>query len=247
MAFWGGVACSARNRGEAVSVIDELLAVQERDLRILRIDKELEDIPARKENELTRLNEHKEALKAAEEALKLSQAKVKELELATSAKQEQIAKLRAQQLQLKTNREFKAMELEIKALEDAIRGVEDRELALMEEVESAVKDVAERRRDLEVEDAAVQEDITDLDERSATLASELEDERVAREVAASTVDSAWLGRYDSIFRSKQGNALVQVKNGVCGGCHMQLPPYVAHDARKQLAMVSCDFCGRLLY
>ena len=230
-----------------MSVIDEILAVQERDLKILKIEKGLEDIPARKENELTRLNEHKSALEVAEEALKHSQAKVKDLELDASTKKEQIGKLRAQQLQLKTNKEFKAMEFEIKAVEESIRGVEDQQLVLMEDVEGAVKEVAEKRRDLEIEEAAVNADIKVLDERSAVLKSDIEDVRSARESAASTVNAEWLTRYESIFKSKKGPSLVQVKNGICGGCHMQLPPYVKHDARKQTSMLACDFCGRLLY
>jgi len=230
-----------------VSVIDKLLALQERDLRVLQIEKELTDIPARKENELTRLHEHQAALAEAEEALKQTQAKVKELELETASKREQIGKLRAQQLLLKTNKEFKAMDAEIGAVENSIRGVEDRELALMEDVETATRDVAERKRDLDVENTAVQEDVSVLDERIAALNSELEDERSARSAAADGVDAEWLVRYESIFKSKGGAALVKVTNGVCGGCHMNMPPYIAHDAKKQLAMVSCDFCGRLLY
>ncbi len=230
-----------------MSIIEQLLAVQEHDVRILQLEKEMRDIPARKERELERLNSHKEALAVAEEALKAKQADLKQLEVETGVKQEKIGKLRGQQLELKTNKEFKAMENEIATIEAAIKAIEDSELIVMEEIEEARQGVEESRKELEGEDNEVQEDIKALDERLGGLEAELSDETSARKAAAEGIESEWLVRYDSIFKSKGGNALVTTSGGVCGGCHMTLPPYLQHDAKKRLGMVVCGFCGRLLY
>ena len=59
-------------------------------------------------------------------------------------------------------------------------------------------------------------------------------------------DPEWLDRYDQVFGRKD-KALVPIQDGVCSGCHMKLPPYIIHDAKKRAEMVSCEFCGRLLY
>jgi predicted nucleic acid-binding Zn-ribbon protein len=229
-----------------VSVIEKLLAVQERDVRIRRIKQELTDIPARQEAEQTRLAEHKAALEAAEEALKLKQSDVKQLEIESDSKKEQISKLRQQQMELKSNKEFKAMELEIKTVETAISSVEDRELVLMEEVEAAREDVKARKADLEEEQSAVDEDVKMLGERAIELKAELAEEEKAREEAAKDVEPDWLARYNQVI-SRRETALVPVEHGVCGGCHMKLPPSASHDAKKRMHMVTCDFCGRLLY
>ncbi len=230
-----------------MSTIEQLLVVQEHDVRILQLEKETRDIPVRKERELERLNGHKDALGAAEQALKIKQADLKQLEVETGSKQEKIAKLRGQQLELKTNKEFKAMEHEIEAIEGAIKSVEDRELSIMEELESARGGVEKSRNELEAEDSEVQEDIKSLDERLVGLEAELSDEAAARKAAAEGVDAEWLVRYEGIFKSKGGGALVPTTGGICGGCHMTLPPYLQHDAKKRLGMVVCGFCGRLLY
>ena len=230
-----------------MSVIEQLLVVQEHDIRILQLEKEMRDVPARKDRELERLNGHKAALAEAEEALKAKQAELKQLEIETAAKEEKIAKFRVQQLELKTNKEFKAMEDEIKAVESRIKATEDSELKIMEEIEAARAGVEASRKELEAEDAEVQEDIKDLDDRLAGLKAEFTDETSARAVAAEGIDAEWIARYEGIFKSKGGGALVTTQGGVCGGCHMTLPPYLQHDAKKRLGMVVCGFCGRMLY
>jgi len=234
-------------KGGNVSVIEQLLVVQEHDVRILQLEKEMRDVPARKERELERLNGHKAALAESEEALKAKQAELKQLEVETASNEEKIAKFRSQQLELKTNKEFKAMEDEIRAVERAIDATEDKELAIMEEIEAARGGVEASRKELEAEDAEVQEDIKALDDRLRGLEAEMSDEASARTVAAEGIDAEWMSRYEGIFKSKNGGALVSTQGGVCGGCHMTLPPYLQHDAKKRMGMVVCGFCGRLLY
>jgi uncharacterized protein len=71
--------------------------------------------------------------------------------------------------------------------------------------------------------------------------------RTRREAAAAGIQNrSWLQAYERIFTRKDA-ALVPVEDGVCGGCHMTLPPSVVHQARRRNAAVACVYCGRLLY
>lgn len=235
-------------KGGSVSTIEQLLEVQEHDLRIQRIEGELRDIPARKERELDRLQAHTAAMKVAEAALQDRQAELKQNELEVQSKKDKIAKLRTQQMELKTNKEFKTMASEIETIEKAIRRDEDRELEIMETIEAARADVAARKKDLDAENAVVQEDIAVLDERIAGLETELRTEQALREKAKEGIEPEWLRRYESVLNSKRGSAaLVSAEGGVCRGCNMALPPYQQHNARKRLEMVVCSYCGRMLY
>ena len=42
-------------------------------------------------------------------------------------------------------------------------------------------------------------------------------------------------------------AVVPVQHGICGGCHLHIPPQLAHAARGGVELVTCDQCGRILY
>ena len=228
-------------------MIEKLLALQEEDVRIREIEKELSDIPLRKGIEEARLEEHKQALQKAEDALKAKQAEVKEQELEVETARGQITKLRQQQMTLKTNKEFKAIESEVETLDASIAGIEDRELVLMDDVESLTHAVHEQKESLAREAAGVKQDVSAWDDRAKRLESDLAELRERRATRAATIeDEEWLARYERVM-TRRDRAIVPVEDGVCGGCHLQCPPYIIHDAKKQASMVSCNFCGRILY
>ncbi len=234
-------------KGGFVTTTECLLAVQEQDLIILRIETELQDIPARKARELERLAGHKAALAEAEANLQGSQALLHQHELEVQSKKEKIAKLRTQQMSLKTNKEFKAMSDEIEGIERSIRRDEDNEIVIMEKIESARAAMVEQKAALDAEQAEVDEDSKVFDERAQELQDELGALQARRAELAAAVDAAWLQRYEAILQRRRGAALVSCEGGVCGGCHMAAPPYQQHAARKQLEMVICGYCGRMLY
>lgn len=229
-----------------MSIVEKLLVLQECDTRIRDMEKELQDIPARKEREQSRMAEHEVALSDAEEGLKIQQVEIKQFELENDGRRERIAKLRQQQLLLKTNQEFRAIETEVKGVEGEISGAEDQELVLMESLEAAKGDVEARKHDLIVERNAVAEDVKVLDERSVGIESELGKAHEERKSRTEGIDVEWMARYERVM-SRKDVALVHLEDGICGGCHMKLPPSAAHDTKKGSLMVSCDYCGRLLY
>ena len=229
-----------------MSDINDLLMVQQLDTKIMAIERELRDIPARKNEELTRLDEHKKSLEAANEGVKGKLSQIKQQELDVESCQQKITKFRQQQLDIKTNREFKAMETEVANVESKISGFEDQELVLMEELDALKASVAVRKADLVEEESAVNEDVVMLDGRAKELEAELGEEQGKREFAAKDINPEWLERYNLVMRSK-GTGLVKLEDGVCGGCHMKLPPALVHLVRRHDTMTTCDFCGRLLY
>lgn len=230
-----------------MTTIERLLEVQEQDLMILRIETELKDIPARKNRELERLDSHKASLAEAESNLQAAQAELREHELNVQAKKDQIDKLRTQQMSLKTNKEFKAMSDEIEGLERSIRRDEDQEIVIMEKMEASKASMAEQQTALDAEQKEVDEDVKVFDERAAELEKELETLRSQRKTLLDDVDPAWLQRYEAILQRRRGAAIVSCATGVCGGCHMAVPPYQQHEARKQREMVICGYCGRMLH
>ncbi len=230
----------------ANNIIEQLLIIQEHDTRIRDMKKEIQDLPARKEHELARLDGHKKELAQSNEALKVKEVELKKVDLETVTLREKINKLRQQQLEIKTNKEFRAIEDEVKAVERDIAKVEDKELDLMEQLEQARQKVLDSKNACESEEAVIQVDIKALDERLLRVQEELKGLQIERDKSIEGVDKEWLENYQRIFVRKD-KALVVVVDGVCSGCHMSLPPAVVHDARKRTNIVSCGQCGRMLY
>ena len=230
-----------------MSTIEKLLSLQEQDIQIREIQKMLTDIPERKGLEQARLDDLKSVVASAEEVLKSKQSEIKQLELEVEACKTKMSTLRTQQMNLKTNQEFKAMENEIKALEEQIRGVEDKQLVSMSGLEQCKAECTSRKASLGEEDSRVNADLSVWDTRASELEEDLKKLEAERAAAAEAIeDHEYVRRYQALI-TRKNFAVVPLENGVCGGCHMQLPPYFAHELRKNAGPVTCTFCARLLY
>ncbi len=55
-----------------------------------------------------------------------------------------------------------------------------------------------------------------------------------------------LKKYETV-RQARGNAIAEVKNGSCTGCHMAIPPQLSIRVLKQEELITCPNCQRILY
>jgi len=224
-----------------------LAAVQEIDMQIIRLEKELTDIPTRKKA-VEEANLHKqETLKAAKTTLTSKQSATKQIELDVEAEQQKIRKFREQQLQLKSNKEFKAMEEEIRQVEKKISQLEEKQILSFEETDKVSVTVASAKQLIDKADQEMRAELATLEVRRAEIDGNLQKLIAERAEKVVGVDPRWLNRYEAIIKNKKDRALVRVDHKICGGCHMALPPHVIHDARRGDLLISCSFCGRLLY
>lgn len=229
------------------TTIDKLLVLQDRDRKIKQLTKESDDIPARRKLTESRLKEHREALVAAQEGVKKNAAAIKAVELDIETLRQRIYKLREQQTQIKSNEEYRAIEREVAGVEKQIRELEDREIVLMEETEGLRANVALMEQRLNVEDKGVQADNGVLEERLKNIRAEIASLREERARLVADIDPDWLSRYERTFRHTGDFALVPIEASSCGGCHMKLQPQAIQDVKKNLNMICCSFCGRILY
>ena len=240
---------SARKDGvkKVSTMMERLLNVQDRDRRISKLRREQADIPERIRQVEARLDAHREALKAAQDEQKKNAAAMKQLEVEIETRKQKITKYREQQLQIKNNNEYKALEHEIRVVEKEIRGLEDQEIDLMEKAEELRTKISGREKDLGLEEKRVHEDQAVLKKRLESMEGEVASLSSDRSALAKDVDPAWLSRYERIFKKSGDFAIVPVENGACGGCHMKLPPHLVHETKRALTLVECSYCSRILY
>lgn len=227
--------------------VEKLLVIQDRDRKISRLVQEINDLPDRRKMIEAQLDSYKQTLEAAEDAIRKKNLEQKELEGQIEERRERIQKYRQQQYEVKSNDDYRALEEKIKAVEKEISNIEDRELVLMEEVEAAQAVCDEKSAELKAEQKTVEEELERFKARAANVEKELIDLKTQRKALLQDMDDEWLSRYERVFRHHGDYALVPIENNTCGGCHMKLPPQIAHDARRLNEMTTCMYCGRLLY
>jgi uncharacterized protein len=227
--------------------IEKLLILQDRDEKIRR-----------EQGELARIEPERQMLKAKAEAAQtgLENAKLrirqiesarKDLELEVETKKQMIVRYANQQFQTRKNEEYRALAHEIETCKADIFKIEDQEIELMEQAEAAQKELLRATQAANEARKLVDEQVAQLAAREQNLKKDLAELEANREQLAAAVDESARGRYERLLRSKGENVVVGVQHGVCGGCHMKLPPQLLVSCQGEKDLVGCSNCGRILY
>ncbi len=227
--------------------IEKLLILQDRDRQIRRVNTELAHIEPERWVLNNKASETQANLDRARQKVKELESRRKDLELEVEAKKQMIERYANQQLQTRKNEEYRALAHEIDTCKQAIFDIENREIELMEQAETAQKEVAQSTRAASEAKSRIEEQVAQLTKREGSLKAELESLTANREELAAAVDAGVRGRYERLFKSKGENVVVGVQHGVCGGCHMRLPAQILVTCQGQSEMVTCTNCGRILY
>jgi len=230
-----------------LDILEQLLVIQERDRRLAQLRAEAARIPIEVAAAQKRLADESAKLEHAKTELKQIESQRKQLEVDADAKRQQILKYRTQLNQIKSNTEYQALLKEINKAEDDIRQVEDVELDFMDRLDKLQPALKQEQAQLKLLAGKADTEKAELQKRTKLIETELAQLQGEREKLVATVDADALSRYDRLLRSKGDLAIVPIKHGNCGGCHLNLPPQIVHTAKGESELTSCSYCGRILY
>jgi len=230
-----------------LDVIEKLLILQDRDLKIRRLRGELARIEPDRKMFQAKAAEAQATLESARNRVKQIESDRKALELEVESRKQLIARYANQQLQTRKNDEYKALAHEIETCNQEIFNIENRELDLMEQAEAAQKVVAQAMHAASQARKLMEEQLATLNTREQNLRSELGSLEANREELSAAVEPGVRARYERLQRSKGENVVVGIQHGVCGGCHMRVPPQVLVQCQAQQEVITCSNCGRILY
>ena len=228
--------------------IEQLLVIQDHDTNIKALQNELQTLPFEHKRLEQLIQDRTTSLERVRQRSKEIEVQRKKLELDATSRRDQIAKYKTQQFQTRKNDEFQALGNEIARLEREINQIEDQEIDLMEQGEIAAREIQSAESAFKTDQAQVQQQLGALKQKGEILTKSLEETKAARQKAAGAVtDPELLGRYERIFQSKGGSALVSIEHEVCMGCHMKNTITNVHRAKLGRDVVYCEHCGRMLY
>jgi predicted nucleic acid-binding Zn-ribbon protein len=230
-----------------LDLIEKLLVLQDRDRKIRRLEGELAHIDPQRQALRAKTLGTQAALDHARQRVKQLESDRKVLELEVDSKKQQISRYANQQLETRKNEEYRALAKEIDTCKAEIVKIEDREIELMEQSEASQKEVVRATQAANEAKQLAEEQIAQLNAREKNLQQELAQLNSNRTELAGAVEESARGRYERLVRSKGENVVVGVTHGVCGGCHMKLPPQLLVSCQAKRELVTCSNCGRILY
>jgi predicted nucleic acid-binding Zn-ribbon protein len=230
-----------------IQSVEKLLILQERDCRIGQVEGELANIEPQQQTLRASAAAAQAELDQAKGRLRQIETSRDGLELEVKAKKDLIAKYCLQQFQTRKNEEYRALAHEIETCKAAIFKIEDQEIELMEQGEATQKEIVRATRAVEETGKQVAERLAQLGAREQGLQEELAGLQASRQELAAAVGESARSRYERLVRSKGGKVIVGVEHGVCGGCHMRLPPQLLVECQAEKGIVTCSNCGRIVY
>ena len=223
-----------------------LYALQKVDLSLDELEELKGDLPFTVKKLQESLESKLSLKKEYEATIKQSLISRDETDVEIISLKERIEKYKAQQFQVKTNKQYDALTREIETSQERIT-------RLSKEMELLEGKAGVARGDLEMIAPEIQELEQELAERRKELDAvnkEHEEEelrlRHEREKLVARLAKADYHHYERIRKAKDGRAIVAVKRSSCGGCFNRVTPQRILELRKNDAIITCERCGRIL-
>lgn len=222
-------------------------------LKLQKLDDGIDALRADEESIPETKQELEEGLEALEEKVQEAKGKSvefakkrKELEIELDSMNEKKNKFKTQLFQVKSNREYEALQHEISGLDEKGSGLEDEILGILDQAEQAATIIKEEETRLKEESGKAKAEQAKLDQDLEKLRSAIAIKLDERTRMLVDVDKILLKRYERIRESKNGLAVTSVENGACGGCFRRIPPQEMQNLKRDERIITCEGCGRII-
>ncbi|MBC8384762.1 MAG: hypothetical protein H8E57_04505 [Candidatus Cloacimonetes bacterium] len=167
-------------------------------------------------------------------------------ELTIKGNKDKINKYKIQLLDIKTNKEYKALNSEISHHELKNSGIDDELIILMEQ-ESKIKDnLKEVEAELKIAETDLKENEDKINRKIEIVQAEIDSQRKERNDLAKKIPRNMVKRYGSLIKNRSRKAVVFCEKNACSGCGFNVRPQLLIEINEGKKIISCESCGRIL-
>ncbi|PNC34284.1 hypothetical protein CXU12_05015 [Akkermansia muciniphila] len=225
-----------------------MLILQEKDVRISKLRKELASLPEQRTRLLRQMEAIKQKALAAKQEVASVEKSIRDVEAAVETKRAYIGKMKTLQSNTRKNEEYQMCIQEVEKTEAAIDALETSELELMERLEAAKTDMEQKIRRARDAQREMEETLARFDRTAETDKELLDHLNAERADLAAAVPEDSLGEYERMTKSKGVPVIVPMdEKGHCGGCHMVITDNARMKVLGGHETVYCDSCHRILH
>lgn len=223
-----------------------MYALQQVDLKLNDLEELKGDLPFAVKELQEKMAGLEAQFREQEDTVKSSRIERDKHDVDVAATREKIERYKAQQYQVRTNKQYDALTREIDSGEATIVKLEKEMDALADRSRVAGETAESLRGALGEARKAFQERERELDEVSRATEEEELQLKHEREKLVARLEKKDLATYERIREAKDGKAVVAVKRNACGGCFNFVPAQRILELRKNKNIFTCEHCGRIL-
>jgi hypothetical protein len=187
------------------------------------------------------------AATAAREEVAVLSARQRDLEGRLGAAEAKMKDRRMRITRIRNDKELGLARREVDLLKEEMGSLETELVEVMEQVEAATAKLTGTEAELARLTAARDEETAGLRGRLAELSRDIERERTLRNDLVQAVDQDLRRKYELIFSRRGGVAVVEIREGICQGCRMRVPPQLFNEIQRNEQVILCPSCQRMLY
>lgn len=227
--------------------LEHLIHLQQLDLTAERQRRRVADIPVLQSALDARLAERTATVEAVKARIAACQAARRDIEKDLAAVQGRLSKYKNQLMEVKTNKEYQAMQKEMSTAEAEIGEQETRMLERMEESDNLALELAAAEAALKSEQGEIVRERQALDAERGEAARALEATVAERDRVAALISREAMAIFTRVAHGRKGLAVAEARDGLCTVCHVRLRPQVFNEVRRNAGIVQCDSCTRILH
>ena len=228
--------------------ITSLVNLQKIEIQISSIKTKLGTVDQRIEMLDKKLLEFKQAIEEQKTLINELNQKYRTYESDTQMHFDRIKKSEAKLSSVKTNKEYQSLLKEIDDLKDISSKIEDDMIEFLDRIEEA-------ENVLKVKTTEFSELEAQLRTEKETIQKEAEEERHRLEnldaewqTVSGGIDAQMLATFNRIKATLTNEiGIVAVKDAVCQGCHMNIPPQMYNELQRGDSLKRCPICERIIY
>jgi predicted nucleic acid-binding Zn-ribbon protein len=230
--------------------LDLLLALQDTDSRIRRLERQRETLP--EQRELDEVEARVEELVREQDDLRIdldkAAASQRQLERETDVLTERrdAERLRLYDGTVTNAREMKSVEAEVESTARRISEQEDLLLEALEQVEGLETHLATLESEAAAQRGRASEVSVARDEAAKNMLAELAEAGVLRDRQAADLPDELLERYDALVQQKGGVAVGLLESNTCTACRIGLSMADVGELLAGPPLTTCPECRRLL-
>ena len=230
------------------SFLSPFVELQKLDIEKEKVEKLLQSIPNKiriLEDKIVGIKREQEIARDQFRSLEHSQ---REVENRVQDSYNQINKYKNQQMLVKKNEEYQALESEISILRQRIELGETEEIEILYKIDLEKENLVQSEQAFLIKIGTIEEDIKQNQNTFSELIKKKENLTENIQHKRRKLDSNLLTDYDQIHSNiKKLPIISEIKHQICDGCHLKVSQEVMGRIKDHHAVHHCDQCGRIVY
>ncbi|MEI6669036.1 MAG: C4-type zinc ribbon domain-containing protein, partial [Acidobacteriota bacterium] len=205
------------------------------------------DDPVRHQELDAKRSSAQQALDGERQRLAANQSARREIEKALAEQQARLSKFKNQLMEVKTNREYQAMQKEIEVAQHESQQLEDRLLEKMLEFDELARLVKAAEKAFADQQAEIEAERTDLAAKLAAAQTASVGLAADRAAVMAEMSRSVVTIFEKVMKYRGITAIATVEEGRCSVCGVRMRPQAYNDLRRNEMIFQCESCQRILY